>query len=209
VPILSARVTAVDVSPAGLTPGLSMSLELSTAPTETRVAAVMLRAIVRIDPLARGYGARERDALLPLFGPEPEWPRTMRPLLWARLATTVPAFVGTTTVELLLPVTSDLLFGPARYLHALVEGGVPLRLVVEGSLFHETDTGLQVALAPAVEAAADLPVATLRRAIDRHVGAGIGVVLATDTFTRLDRYRAAHALGDLDQAVARLLQEKT
>lgn len=208
-PDLSIAVRAPELGPASIVPALRLELAITARPHDARIQALMLRTQVRIDPTARSYGAREREALVPVFGPEEEWSRTMHPLLWTLLSTSAPPFAGSAAVELLVPLTVDLLFGPARYLHALVDGVVPVRLLVEGTLFHEASSGaLQVQFVPAVDLALDVPVETVRRALDSHTGGGVGLVIGDATFRRLDRLRAAQALSDWDQVIDRLIGER-
>src|SRR4029079_15632806 len=73
-----------------------------------RVGGAFLRCQVDLDATRRRYDDGERERLADLFGGPSVWERGLRALHWARVTALVPAFEGSTVVELEIPCTQDL-----------------------------------------------------------------------------------------------------
>ena len=78
---------------------------------------------------------RRPSRLTDLFGEPARWGETLNPLQLATVASLVPGFTGSTTVQLAVPLTYDLDVAAAKYLHGLDDGEVPLLLLFSGTVF--------------------------------------------------------------------------
>ncbi|MDA8285662.1 MAG: DUF6084 family protein [Actinomycetota bacterium] len=184
-------------------PTIVLLARATVAPAVT-VHALVLRAQVMIEPQRRRYGGEEEERLRELFGETPRWGDTLRPFVWTHVATAAPGFTGSGELELPLGLTYDFEVAAAKYLHALEDGEIPLRLLFSGTVFSR---GLSVEpVAWDVEAAYRLPVALWRAVMDRYFPNSGWVRLRRDTLDRLQRYRVGQALPTWDQALERLLE---
>ena len=135
VPRFVLRVAVAETVPAGAEP--------------TPVHSVLLRCQVRIEPARRRYNPGEQARLVALFGTPDLWGQTVRPLPWANVTLTVPAFTGATTVDLPVPSDRDPASAATRYLDALEAGEAPLIVLFSGTIFYEAaGVGRQVAPIP-------------------------------------------------------------
>ena len=98
--------------------------------------SVLLDVQIQIAARRRGYDAGAHDRLFELFGPVADWGTTLRTLLWTRTTLVVPAFEGSTVVDLDVPCRYDLEVAASRYLDALADGEVPLEFLFSGSVFY-------------------------------------------------------------------------
>ena len=187
-------------------PTLRFGLRIGTLGGEP-VRSVLLDCQLQIAARRRAYDDAARTKLFELFGPAQAWGQTLRTLLWTRTTLVVPAFSGSTTVDLDVPCSYDLDVVASRYLDALADGTVPLELLFSGSLFYSgADGRLQTVRIPwEREAAYDLPVAVWRETMDRHFRGTAWLRLGKERFDRLAAYKAAHALPTWDAAIDALL----
>ena len=75
----------------------------------------------------RQYAPTEQERLLELFGEPERWGETLRTMLWTHTNVTVPAFTGSTVVDLPVPCTYDFNVAATKYFHGLEDGrGAPL-----------------------------------------------------------------------------------
>jgi hypothetical protein len=110
------------------------------------VRSILLDTQIRIAARRRRYDAAATDRLFELFGPREDWATNLNSLLWTRTTTVVPAFTGTTTIDLDVPCSYDLEVAASRYLDALADGEVPLEFLFSGALFYSgADGRLQTA----------------------------------------------------------------
>jgi len=187
--------------------GPSLQLDVRVA-AERPVHTVALRTQIRIEPRRRRYSAEEGDRLSDLFGESARWGETLNPLQLATVASLVPGFTGSTTVQLTVPLTYDLDVAAAKYLHGLDDGDVPLLLLFSGTVFEGAPDRVQVAMVPwHEEAAYRLPVAVWRAAMDAHFPDSGWVRLQRGTLEALRAYRSERVLPTWDDAVERLLKE--
>jgi hypothetical protein len=187
----------------------TLMLELRITEADGRpVHAVALKCQVRIEPQRRRYQPAEEERLLELFGETPRWGDSLRPFLWTHVATTVPAFAGTTTIDLPITCTYDFEVSGTRYFHALADGEIPLLLLFSGTTFVAGADGFSVTpVAWHEEAAFRLPVAVWQGMMDAHYPNRAFVTVSRETLDGLLRYRAAHALPTWDLVLERLLKE--
>ena len=176
------------------------------------VHAVALRAQVRLEPQRRAYSADEVAGLTDLFGSRERWASTLRPFLWMQCSTVVQGFTGSTDVDLSLPCTYDFEVAASRDLHALQDGGVPVLLMVSGTVFTRGPAGVAVEQIPwDREARGELPVRVWQDLMRQHFPGTGWLRLEHETLARLAAYKAERGHNTNDEALADLLsraQEK-
>lgn len=206
-PRLSFAITGASAPPAA-TPVVALDLRVTSSPVEEPVRALLLRALVQIDPARRpGYSAAQAARLEDVFGEPARWRRTLRGLLLADVSCTVPAFQGETTVALHVPCPLDWNAAGARYLDAIEDGVIPVLVLLSGTVYHEDAAGAArlVPLGRDHEARFDLPVAVWRELVARHRGETVYVPLRRDVFERLQRARSRAAAPTWERALEELL----
>jgi hypothetical protein len=183
-------------------PTLRFELEIAS---EVPVRSVLLDVQVQIAARRRGYDSAAHDRLFELFGPVSDWGTTLRTLLWTRSTLVVPAFSQDTVVALDVPCSYDLEVTASRYLDALTDGVVPLEFLFSGSVFYDTEAGLQTnRLSWNSEAAYDLPVAVWKETMERYFRGTAWVRLSKESFDRLSAYKSRNALATWDDALEAL-----
>jgi Family of unknown function (DUF6084) len=205
---LSFEVVGAKAEPYAVQPTIGLCLRL-TAPAGEAVHAVALQCQIRIEPQRRRYQPGEEERLIELFGAPARWGETLRPFLWTHVATTVPGFVGTTEVDLLVPCTYDMEIAGTKYLHALADGSeIPLVLLFSGTTFARNGTGMSVApVAWHEEAAYRLPVQVWRDMMDLYFPNSGWVTVSRPVLDALGRFKAARALATWDHTLEVLLKE--
>ena len=189
-------------------PSIRLHLRIEET-TATPVHALALRCQIRIEPIRRRYDDEEAEGLADLFGDRARWGETLKPLQLAFVTQMVPGFTGATEVELHLPCSYDFDVAAHKYLYALREGGVPLLLLFNGTIFTGSPGTLSVTpVAWQKETSYVLPVPVWREAMDQHFPGAAWLRLRQDTFDRLYRYRSKEALPGWDDAIERLLKEQ-
>jgi hypothetical protein len=119
----------------------------------------------------------------------------------------VPAFAGSTVVELHVPCTYDFDVVASKYLDALDGGEVPLELLFSGTVFYLDRRALRVVQLPwDREARYSLPVAVWREALERAFPGTAWLRMRRDVFDRLQAYKASRALLTWDAALEELLE---
>ena len=174
------------------------------------VRSLSLNVQVRIAATRRRYSDAEELGLARLFGRTEQWSRTLRSLHWTNVAMNVPAFEGSTRVELPITCTYDLEVTASQYMNALEDGQVPLEFLFGGTLFYSGPGGrLQVRPLPwDREADFRLPVAAWREMMDRWFPDSAWLRLRREAFDGLHAYRARHALLSWEDTVEKLLSEE-
>jgi hypothetical protein len=187
-------------------PTLVFRLRITT-PGDEPVHALVLRCQIRIEPARRGYEPAETDGLVDLFGERSRWGSTMNPLEFAQVPLMVPGFTRETETDLVLPCTYDLDIAASRYLAALEEGEVPLRMLFSGTAFTGTG-GFRVEPVPwDRELTFRMPVATWREMIEQHFPGCGWIRLPRDTMDALLAFRSRRALPSWEATVRALLDE--
>jgi hypothetical protein len=173
--------------------------------SEEPVRSVLLDVQVQIAARRRGYDAAAHDRLFELFGAVKDWGTTLRTLLWTRTTLVVPAFSRDTVVALDVPCSYDLEVTASRYLDALTDGVVPLEFLFSGSVFYDTEAGLQTnRLSWNSEASFALPVSVWKETMERYFRGTAWVRLSKDSFDRLSAYKSRNALATWDDALEAL-----
>jgi len=188
-------------------PAIALRLRV-TERSGAPVAAMALRAQVRVEPQLRPYTAQERDRLVEMFGPAFQWGDSLKPFTWTQLSTTIGRFEQSTDFELALPCSYDVEVAGTPYLVALEQGEIPLLLLFSGTLFGTGPAGMVVEPVPwHLEARFGLPVATWRQAMDRFFPGTRWIRLSTEAADALGAFKARQALPTWDQAVELLLKQ--
>jgi hypothetical protein len=209
VPVTDLAFTVLDVvpEPYGAAPALLFRVRL-TESTGAAVHALALRAQIQIEPQRRGYEGPERDGLTDLFGTPERWSATVRPFLWTHASTMVRGFTGDVEFDLPVPCTYDFDVAAAKYLHALRDGEVPLRVLFSGTVFTRGSSGFGVEQVPwHLESAYRMPVRTWRALMDTYFPGGGWIRLDRDTLDALARYRSGRGLTSWEQALGQLLAD--
>jgi hypothetical protein len=183
-------------------PTLRFGLRVESA---EEVRALSLNVQVRIAATQRTYSDAEEEALRELFGSAEQWGRSLQSLHWTNLSLQVPAFSGSTLVDLLMTCTYDLEVTAAKYLSGLEGGEVPLEFLFGGTLFYGEP--LQARPIPwSAEASYRLPVSAWREMMDRFFPNSAWLRLDRRTFDRLHAYRARNSFLNWDDALESLLR---
>jgi hypothetical protein len=189
------------VLPHSAVPTLRFGLRVES---DEAVRALSLGVQVRIAATQRTYSDAEEEALRELFGSPEQWGRSLQSLHWTNLTVQVPAFTGSTLVDLLVTCTYDLEVTAAKYLTGLDGGEVPLDFLFSGTLFYGEP--LQVRpISWNAEAQHRLPVSVWREMMDRFFPNSAWLRLDRKTFDRLHAYRARNALLNWDDTFEALL----
>ena len=178
-----------------------------TARGDVAVRSLSLAVQVRIAATRRAYAPAEQERLLDIFGEPARWGQTLKSLLWTMTSVQVPGFRGQTLVDLAIPCTYDFEVVSAKYFDALQDGHVPLELLFSGTVFYVGDGGgLQAEqIGWDKEASFSLPVQVWKEVIGLYFPNSAWLRLHKDTFDRLHRYRARHALPTWEAALDTLL----
>jgi hypothetical protein len=205
-PDLSFRVTGSAPVPFAAAPALALRVQIDDA-AEEEIRSVALACQIRIQTAQRHYSETEQKRLRDLFGEPEAWGRTLRSMLWAQTAATVPPFRGSAAIDLPLACTFDLTVATAKYLNGLEDGCVPLALLFSGSVFYlDADGSLQVAQIPwSREAAYALPVAVWKQMMDAYYPNIAWLCLRRDVVERLDRYKTERGMATWEQALESIL----
>lgn len=207
-PELDFRVENVEALEHAVVPTLAFALRIDAGEREIRSLALNVQ--LRIDAARRRYDDGERDRLFDLFGAPAGWGRSLRSLRWTTTSLNVPAFVGSTVVQLAVPCSYDFEVVATKYLNALGDGDVPLELLFSGSVFFGgADGRLQVVrLSWDREARFGMPVRVWRDALERAFAGMAWLRLRRDVFDRLQAYKSRRALLSWDAALEELLPDE-
>jgi Family of unknown function (DUF6084) len=175
-------------------------------PAGGRVDALALRCQIRIEPQRRRYQPSEERRLYEVFGDTPQWGESLRPLLWTHVSVVVPGFDGTGRFDLPIACTYDFEVAATKYLHALDDGIVPLRLLWSGTIFHGGRNGMVVEPVPwHLESTFLMPAATWKEVMDLYFPDQGWLRLRRDTLDRLQEWKARNGVPTWDQAFDLLL----
>ena len=206
-PDLNFHVEAAGVLPYAASPSLAFKLHIENNGGED-IRSIMLKTQVQIVPLLRHYNRHEQERLFELYGPPAHWAMSLKTLLWANTVEIIPAFRGSTVVDLPLPCTYDFEVASAKYFYGLEEGEVPLELLFSGSVFYDSEAGLQVEQIPwDKEAKFRLPVHIWQEVMDQYFPNSTWLRLRKDVFDKLYAYKASRGLHNWDAVLEGLLSE--
>jgi Family of unknown function (DUF6084) len=187
-------------------PQLAFQLKITDAEPPTLIQSILLRVQIRIEPTRRRYQPEHEPGLRDLFGSADTWGRTMRSMLWTNVNLFVPSFTGTTLVELPVPCTFDFNVAATKYFHTLHDGDIPLSLLFSGTVFFQSDQGLQATpISWEREARCGLAARVWHDMMQQYYPDCAWLCLRRDSFERLNDYRSRMALPTWEQALDRLL----
>ena len=190
-------------------PSMILTLRISETSGQ-RVEAIALRCQIRIEPARRRYSDAEAERLSDLFGETQRWAETLKPVQFTTVSIMVPAFTGSTELDLPIPLTYDREIGATRYFAGLEDGEVPLLLLFSGTVFGTSNGRLSVQQVPwSKEASYRLPVAIWREAIDAHFPNSAWIKISNGTFDELLRFKTRAALPTWEATVLALLAAAT
>jgi hypothetical protein len=201
---LDFRCTGVRPEPFGASPTLLFDLRIEELDHQP-VHAVALRCQIRIEPAQRTYEPDEVDMLGDLFGEPSRWSSTLKPLQFAHASITVPAFTGTTHVDLPVPCTYDTEVASASYFRALARGEIPLLMLFSGTVFTGRNGFRAEPIPWHKETSCLMPVDIWRELIESYFPNTGWLRLRKDTLESLRRYRSARALPSWEQVFEELL----
>ncbi len=199
----------IDVQPEryAAAPTLLFRLRID-AESGKRVRAIALRCQIRIEPARRGYGDKEAEKLLELFGERGRWGDTLNPFQFANTSTVVPSFNDWIELDITVPCTYDMEVTAGRYFHALENGEIPFILLFSGTIFGDGENGMWIEQVPwHAEARYKMPVAVWREMMDMHFPGSGWLRLRRDTIDALANVRATHALPTWDDAIMTVLDK--
>ncbi|MET8059809.1 DUF6084 family protein [Streptomyces microflavus] len=201
---LDFRCTGVRPEPFGASPTLLFDLRIEELDHQP-VHAVALRCQIRIEPAQRTYDPDEVDMLGDLFGEPSRWSSTLKPLQFAHASITVPAFTGTTHVDLPVPCTYDTEVASASYFRALARGEIPLLMLFSGTVFTGRNGFRAEPIPWHKETSCLMPVEVWRELIESYFPNTGWLRLRKDSLESLRRYRSARALPSWEQVFEELL----
>lgn len=210
IPSLSFAIDDASVFQYAAVPTLRFRVRIGTEHGEA-IRSVMLNVQVRIAPGQRGYDDATRARLVEVFGQREQWATTMRTLLWTQTTLMVPAFTGSTTVDLPVPCTYDFDIVATKLFHGINDGEIPLEFLFSGTVFYSGEQGqLRTSrISWERDASFRLP-ATLWKAMMAHYFPNSAWLrLSQDVFDRLYAYKTEHTLSSWDEAVTALLGDRT
>lgn len=192
-------------------PTLQFTLHVTDQASDERIRSILLRVQVRIEPIRRHYGADAELPMSELFGDPSRWGATMNGLQWSDVTLAVPAFEGSVDVDLPMQCTYDFAVASAKYFDALGEGDAPLLFLFSGTVFYEGQDGrLQIApISWDRDARFRMPVRCWRETMDLYFPGSAWIRLSKGAFDQLNDYRIVSGLQSWDDAVVRLLNDKT
>jgi Family of unknown function (DUF6084) len=199
--------TCVDVQPEryAAAPTLLFRLRIG-AESGKRVRAIALRCQIRIEPARRGYGDKEAEGLLELFGERERWGDTLQPFQFANTSTVVPSFNDWIELDITVPCSYDMEVTAGRYFHALESGEIPFILLFSGTIFGDGENGMWIEQVPwHAEARYKMPVAVWREMMDMHFPGSGWLRLRRDTIDAIANIRATRALPTWDDAIMAVL----
>jgi hypothetical protein len=207
VPDLTVHVQGARVMPFAAIPTLSFDIRVTNQLSSEWIQSIALRCQIQIEAARRRYDRDEAVPLLDLFGEPERWSQTVRSMLWTHANIMVPAFAGTTSVELPVSCTFDFNVAATKYFYGLRDGDVPLLFLFSGSIFYETPAGaLHVSpISWEKESRYSLPVNVWRDLMEAYYPNSNWLVLRRDVFDRLYRYKLKQGIPTWDEAVDRVL----
>jgi len=210
-PDLNFTVEGVEMASFSASPQILFRLRVTNFDAVETIHSVSLRCQIQIDVTRRRYTPEDQLKLRDLFGEPERWSQTLRNLLWTHVNLNVPAFQGSTLVDLPVPCTFDFNVGATKYFYGLAEGFVPLCFMFSGTVFYAPgDEHLQVAPIPwSKETRFSLPVRVWQEMMDFYYPSSAWLCLRREVFDRVYDYKVRHGIPTWEQALERLLDRES
>ena len=209
-PELSFSVEGAESVPYAIAPTLGFKLRVANANPAETIHTVALRCQIQIDVTRRRYTADEQARMRDLFGEPERWSRTLRGFLWTHASVIVPAFQGSTLIELPVPCTFDFNVAATKYFEGLDDGEIPLQFLFSGTVFY-TDESESLQIAPISweqEAKYRLAVKTWREMMDTYYPNAVWLNVRRDVFDRLNAYKTQRGIPTWEQALECMLRSE-
>ncbi len=204
-PDLQFQIEGAAPIPNAASPQLSFKLRIANTAQDS-VHSVALRVQVQIEPVRRRYTAAEQEHLKELFGVPERWSTSLQPLLWSNVNVAVPAFRGSTVVDVPVPCTFDFNVAVTTYIYGLEGGELPTTLLFSGTIFYAGHLGLQVMQIPwDRQASSRLPVGVWKDMMNLYYPNVVWLALRRDVFERLYDFKSRHGIATWEQALENLL----
>ncbi len=204
-PELQFKVEGVEATANAAAPQLTFKVRITDSEM-LPIQSVALRAQVQIEPVRRRYSAEEHEHLQELFGEPERWSKTLHSLLWENVNVNVPAFDGSTVVNVPVPCTFDFNVAVTKYIYGLEAGEIPTTLLFSGTVFYRGRVGLQIAQIPwNSEAGYRLPVQLWKEMMELYYPHTAWICLQRDVFEKLQKIRAQHGLQTWEQALEHMM----
>jgi len=206
-PELRFNIESGEAVPFAATPLVALKLRVECTDPKQNIHTVALRAQIQIEATRRRYSEGEQEKLRDLFGDPDRWSRTLRSMLWTHADVVIPAFTGSTVVDLQIPCTFDFNVAATKYFYGVRDGDIPLVLLFSGTLFYAgPEVALQVApISWDKEARYRLPVKVWREMMDAYYPNSAWLSLRRDVFERVYEYKVRHGIPSWEEALTRLL----
>jgi hypothetical protein len=207
VPNLQFQIESAEATPNAAAPTITFKVR-ATDSEMMPIHSIALRVQIQIEPVRRRYTPEEQERLKDLFGEPERWSKSVHPLLWTNLSVNVPAFDGSTVIDVPVPCSFDLNVAITKYIYGLDAGGeIPIMLLFSGTVFHAGRMGLQVAQIPwDRDASYRLPVRVWKEMMDIYYPNTEWLCLHRDVFDRLYKFKMQHGIPTWEQTLERMLE---
>lgn len=204
---LDFHVEGVEVLEYAAVPSLVFKLRVEDLDGDN-IRSIALNTQVRIAATQRHYGEMEQGRLLELFGEPDRWGTTLRSLLWTHTVVQVPAFTGSTVVDMPVTCTYDMEVVSAKYFHALEGGEVPLEFLFSGTVFYVGEAGqMQITrISWEKEAEFRMPVRLWKEMMEHYFPNSAWLQLRKDAFDQLYDYKTRMGLPTWEATVESLVR---
>jgi Family of unknown function (DUF6084) len=206
VPNLQFQVETAEATPHSATPLITFKVRATDSEMQP-IQSIALRVQVQIEPVRRRYTPGEQEHLKDLFGEPERWGKSMHSLLWTNANVNVPAFDGSTVIDVPVPCTFDFNVAVTKYIHGLEAGEIPTTLLFSGTIFHSGRMGLQIAQIPwNSEANFRLPVQVWKEMMDIYYPNTAWLCLQRDVFEKLNKFKSQYGIPTWEQTLERMLE---
>ena len=206
-PDLSITVEKATAVPFAVSPTLAFELRVTNANPDEAIHTVVLRCQIQVEVARRRYSAADQERLRDLFGEPERWGQTLRSMLWTHANAIVPAFQGSTTVQLQVPCTFDFNVAATKYLNGLTDGEIPLCVMFSGTVFYADRAGT-VQVAPISwdkEARFRLPLQAWKDMMELYYPNSAWLCLRKDVFERLQDYKMKRGIPTWEETIERIM----
>lgn len=209
-PDLRIWVEGAEVVPFAASPVLALKLRVANSTQAEPIHTVVLRAQIQIEVTRRQYTPEDKARLRDLFGEAERWGQTLRNLHWMNVEVIVPAFTGSTTVDLQIPCTFDFNIAATKYFHGIGEGDIPLLLMFSGSVFYQDASGaLRVApISWEKETKFRLPLKIWKDMMEAYYPNTAWLCIRRDVFEELHRFKIEHGIPTWEQTFETMLGDR-
>ena len=206
-PDLSITVEKAVAVPFAFSPTLAFELRVANAIPDEAIHTVVLRCQIQVEVARRRYSAADQERLRDLFGEPERWGQTLRSMLWTHANAVVPAFQGSTTVQLQVPCTFDFNIAVTKYFNGLTDGDVPLCVMFSGTVFYAAQGGT-VQVAPISwdkEARFRMPLQVWKDMMELYYPNSAWLCLRKDVFEQLQDYKTKHGIPTWEETIERIM----